>query len=157
MGEAVVDTYRVIRRQDMGGGRWRENGELLPEAHLFFAAGHWVHTGSIEEVKVSEADFREAVQEFCPDRAPYVYEAVGLAEGVISEGPHRTPRSAPLLPARLPEKASDQTVSTPPVERTSLGSTQVQAEVTTLSHDPEQNSYSPVPGPGETLLPKEES
>lgn len=104
MTDVVVDTFRVVRRQDMGGS-FREHGELLPEAHLYFAAAHWVHTGGVEEAKdVPEAEFRAAVEKYCPDKAEEIYERVGLVDDVYLEGDGHSPRAEPMLPTHLPAK-----------------------------------------------------
>lgn len=98
----MVDTYRARYRLDLGGGRWREPGELVPEAHTWFLVEAYLHTGRIVEAQVSEAELRAAIAKFCPELEDRIIEHAGIpAEDVVLEGPHRTPRQRRPKPAEV--------------------------------------------------------
>lgn len=139
MGE-IVKTFRVVRRQDMGGGRFREHDELIPEMHVNGQSGHYVHAGSIKEDEVDVAEFVDAVIRYCPQLAPQIAAAVGAIGQLQSDG---SVRGAPMVPMRLPERANDQTVSTPPLERAILEAGIKQGMTTIRSSDHPQGAYAP--------------
>jgi hypothetical protein len=94
-------TYAARRRLDIPPG-FREPGELVPEAHDWFRLESWLHTGYIVEVEVSEEDFRAAVAQYAPDNSEAILEKAGLADGVVLEGPHKTPRRYTAKPTKAP-------------------------------------------------------
>lgn len=59
-----VATYRARRRIRLTPDRWREPGELVPEAHLWFRVDSWAHTGWLEEFEADEADLEAAIKQF---------------------------------------------------------------------------------------------
>jgi hypothetical protein len=75
--EGKVNTYRAQRYLKINGER-RAPGELVPEAHTWFRVGNSEHTGFIKNEQVSESEFDEAVQKYCPDLADRLE---GLAKG----------------------------------------------------------------------------
>jgi len=90
----MVNTYRARRRIKVAPDRWREPGELLPEAHLIFRMESLLHTGQIVEAKdVPDEEFRAAVQRFCPEQAEQIFDRVGLT-GASLRGPRSTPRKS---------------------------------------------------------------
>lgn len=72
-----VNTYRAQRILTINGEK-RAPGELVPEAHTWLRVGNIEHTGYIKNEQVSEKDFDEAVQKYCPDLADRLE---GLAKG----------------------------------------------------------------------------
>ena len=100
----MVATYRARRRLQMSSDTWREPGELVPEAHTWFRLDSYLHTGHIVEAEVDEAEFRQAVREYCPQLAERVLDLAGLA-GAQLEGPRKTPRKRAArrrVPAKSP-------------------------------------------------------
>jgi len=75
--EDKVNTYRAQRYLTINGEK-RAPGELVPEAHTWLRVGNIEHTGYIKNEQVSEKDFDEAVQKYCPDLADRLE---GLAKG----------------------------------------------------------------------------
>jgi hypothetical protein len=87
----MVSTYRAGRRIRLEPDRWREPGELVPEAHTWFRLDSYLHTGWLVAVDVEETDLRAAVARFCPDLAATVLTNTGL-DGARLHGPSQTPR-----------------------------------------------------------------
>lgn len=110
----TVDTYRVVRRCRVGDG-FRENGELIPEAHTWFAVEHYLHTGELEEAPdVDETEFVAAVDTFCPELAADILARLGIdPPAQLGSNTHASPRSAPLLPPAMPARANPKTVRVP--------------------------------------------
>lgn len=90
-----VETYRARRRLQINSNTWREPGELVPEAHGWPRVESYLHTGWLEEAKVSPDEFAQAVQEHAPEQKDRLFELAGLSEGVVLQGPHKTPRAVP--------------------------------------------------------------
>lgn len=108
----MVDTFRIVRRQQIDATRWRENGELLPEAHAYVDPDHLEHTGEIVAAPgVDEAEFRAAVAEYCPSYAEVIFENVGLGEGTPQAS--GAPRLRPMLPQTVPEHFNAETAHDP--------------------------------------------
>lgn len=110
-----VTTYAARRRLKIAPG-WREPGELVPEAHTWMRRDDWLHTGYLQAVTVSEADFRAAVAQYAPDSAETILERSGVDEGVHLIGPQNSPvrhtarkptkAPAPLKPAKATKAKS---------------------------------------------------
>lgn len=106
-----VQTYAARYRLFMGDS-WREPGELVPEAHLWFRVESYLHQGRIVEVEVSDDEFRQAVQRYCPQQAERVATFAGVPEDVVLVGPHKTPRRTRKAkvaeePAPVPEPIAE--------------------------------------------------
>lgn len=86
----MVKTFRARYDLNMGTS-YRENGQLVPEAHAWYRMESWLHTGHIIEAEVSEEDFRAAIAQFCPELEDEILELAGVAEGVELKGPHAIP------------------------------------------------------------------
>lgn len=143
----VVKTFRVIRRQDMGGGVFREHGQLLPEAHLSAQTAHYVHQGALAEVEASVQEFVDAVRTYCPELAEKLADRVGARGQMQATG---EVRASVMVPSSLPAHANDQTVSTPSLQRAILEAGR--SHVSIRSEDNPEAAYAPVVGP----LPQEE-
>lgn len=131
----TVETFRVRRDQHMGGGVYRTYGELIPEAHTFFAHEHLLHTGEIEDTEVEEAEFRAAVEQYCPELAEQIYDRVGLSDDVAVQGPQNSPRREVMVPAELPAHATPQTVKPLPKLRGRQAGTRITRQSTVLATD----------------------
>jgi hypothetical protein len=107
----MIDTY-LSRRPSLIGESWRQPGEPIPEAHLWHLTEALVHSGQLQEVQMSEAAFRAAVDKFCPGEANAIYTALGLTS-VDHSGMKRgdRPRKAkPVLasePVEIPAPSAD--------------------------------------------------
>jgi hypothetical protein len=112
----MVDTYRARRLVKLAPDVWRYPPDLVPEAHTWYRRESIEHSGLIEEAKdVDEAEFRAAVEQYCPDLAETIYSLTGL-DGTELVGPHKTPRAAPAkktaakkAPAKAAAKAAEKT------------------------------------------------
>jgi hypothetical protein len=89
----VIDTYRV-RRRCLVADRWREYGELVPEAHTWRLVESEVATGSIERTRVSGQEFSDAIERFCPELADELHALFGV-EPAITDGPDLRPAEYP--------------------------------------------------------------
>lgn len=87
----TVKTYKVRRRLQMQPGVWREADEMIPEAHTWWRVDSWAHTGQLAEVEVDEAEFREAIDKFCPELGDKIRELTGLGEAAL-QGDRKSPR-----------------------------------------------------------------
>lgn len=73
----TVHTYRAGKRLNLGD-RYREYGELVPEAHDWFRVMDYCHVGHLREVDVTDEEFLGAVQRFDPAREDHYRQLVGL-------------------------------------------------------------------------------
>lgn len=62
------------------GNYVRQPGALVPEAATWFRVDSHVHTGYLDEVWVTEREYVEAVQHYCPDLTHQLAELVGIDE-----------------------------------------------------------------------------
>lgn len=96
----AVNTYRARRRVKIAPDRWREPGELVPEAHTWYRVDSMLHTGMLSaDPDVPEAEFRAAVQRYAPELAERIYSLSGV-DGTALLGAHNTPRPARTAPAK---------------------------------------------------------
>ena len=92
----MIATYAARRRIKIDPKRWREPGELVPEAHTWFRVDSYLHTGWLSQVRVEQAELRAAVETFCPTLGAQIYQLTGL-DGTALTGAHRSPIQAGLF------------------------------------------------------------
>jgi len=118
----MVDTYRARRRVKMAPDTWRDPPALVPEAHTWYRRESIEHTGVIEAAKdVDEAEFRAAVEQYCPELADRIYELTGM-DGTPLTGSHKTPRPKPagVQPVKsTAKKAAAKKATAEPSDETS--------------------------------------
>lgn len=88
---STVDTYAVRMRMMMSPGVWREYGELVPEAHLWYRMESWLHAGKLMAVTVPVEEFKAAVAKYCPEKADALIDAAGIPDDVVPMGYMKTP------------------------------------------------------------------
>lgn len=90
------ETYRVRWGSLYIGTEYRYAGELVPEIETWFAPDSFIGSGQCESVEVSDGEFREAVNRYCPELAEQL--GVKLLKGVkVPEQPVAEPEpEAPI-------------------------------------------------------------
>lgn len=73
----MITTFRARRRIHVLPGIYREPQELLPEAVTWFRVEDQLHGGHIVEAEVSEIEFEDAVEQFCPEQRERIYALLG--------------------------------------------------------------------------------
>lgn len=101
-----VKAYRARYRLEVGPGDWREPGDDVPEAFLWFRMESFLHTGRIVEVWLTEAEFMAtlALHDISEENRLLILERAGLADGVSRGGPHLSPfrdEPGPKPPAQV--------------------------------------------------------
>lgn len=122
---ATVTTYVARRRLKMAPGVFRnpapkgrpvEEGQLVPEAHLWFREESYLHTGELREVEVTPKQLQEAMDEFevPADKQKLIRTRVGLGTARV-RGAHRSPSNAANGFERPPHKDAKVTTNDGPV------------------------------------------
>jgi hypothetical protein len=102
-------SYRAQHRLDMGS-RWREIGQLCPEAVLLFRMEAYLHSGWIVEAQLSEAELRDAIAQYCPEQ-----EAAVLARYDLQPAEPAPPEPDP--PPKPPARKAPAKKAAPPAKR----------------------------------------
>lgn len=74
-----IKTYRAKRPLKMGLG-YRQPGELCPEMNDYLRVDNFVHSGYLAEVWVTEDQFKEAVEQYCPELSDKLFSRVGIEQ-----------------------------------------------------------------------------
>ncbi len=107
MTETMIDTYAARFRLMMAPGVFREFGQLVPEAHAWRVKESWLHAGKLSEATVTEADFRAALAEYCPEQADALLVLAGVGKDITLMGAPKTPiRRAPAPKVAKASKTS---------------------------------------------------
>lgn len=108
----MIDTYVSRRRLEIGDS-WREPDEPVPEAHTWRLVETLIRGGQLTKTQLSEADFRAAVQKYCPQDADAIYAVLGLTQvdvNVESKRSSSTRKPKPVLttePVEIPAPNAD--------------------------------------------------
>lgn len=102
----TTETYRVLRRQNMGNGRFREVGEYLPEAMAWPlpTRNTYERTRNIEKVFIGTSDF-EAVMQRVRERDEALETEV--LEDETEEVQTEPVSTEPVTPVETPEGEDD--------------------------------------------------
>lgn len=98
-------TYTANRRLKIGG-KWRQVGEPVPEAHGWLRLEEWLHTGYLREVELSHDEFRANLKKFVPAEG---HDALlEKAEVTVTRKAAPQRRKKNLAPTALKSKATTE-------------------------------------------------
>jgi len=75
----VHSTYQARRPMKIGT-EFRQPGELVPEAETWPRAQHLIHSGRMVAVVITDEEFADAVEKFCPDLADVLLEGIDMED-----------------------------------------------------------------------------